>query len=204
MKKNTSHNVDVTLILPCYNEREHFKRSVEYIIRVLKLCRFSYEIIFIDDFSTDGTQNLIKDITKSSANTLSIFHAVNQGRGASVMEGIRMSKSEIVGFMDIDCEVSPVYLPLFIDEIRHGADLVVGRRYYPKEFKASLLYRDITSAIYSYLRKTLIPLPVEDTETGYKFFRKKKIMPILPKIKNSHWFLGYRNYCTINSSPYHS
>jgi glycosyltransferase involved in cell wall biosynthesis len=188
MKKNASRLENVTLLFPCFNEHQHLTESVENIFRVLRTSRFSFEVIFIDDNSTDGTQQLLGRIVKSYPHTRLILHTYNQGRGACVTEGIRMATSQIVGFLDIDCEASPVYIPLFVDEILRGADIVVGHRYYPTELNLSSLIRDVTSTFYAFFVRVLLHLSVRDTEAGYKFFRRKKIMPILATVKDTRWF----------------
>ena len=100
---------DVSLILPCFNEAEHFTKSVDRIIQVLDGTDFSWEIIFIDDASIDTTANLIKSyINKHPRKHLTVYsHRKNFGRGTAVTEGIEKSQGKIVGYIDIDCEVPP-------------------------------------------------------------------------------------------------
>ena len=83
-------------------------------------------------------------------------------------------------------EVSASYIPLFIKEIEDGADLVVGKRFYEGGLKN--LTRFVSSKVYAIAVKSILKLPVDDTEAGYKFFRRSKIVPLLTKVKSKHWF----------------
>ena len=179
---------DFSLILPCYNEAEIFNVSVKKIIEALDGTDYTWEIIFIDDCSTDGTQNLIKKtIEKYKRRTLrAFFHSQNQGRGKTVQEGFFQAEGEIVGFIDIDLEVSEWYIPKFIKAIDEGADVAVGWRIYDFNFQS--LPRWVASKGYSLLRKIVLNLSYKDTEAGYKFFSRKKTLPIFKKCVYPGWF----------------
>lgn len=180
--------IEFSLILPCYNEAEHITESINSIIAVLKRLNYSFEIIFIDDKSKDKTRSLLKEIkTKYKLLPITvIFHNKNMGRGATVAEGIKKAKGRVAGFIDIDCEISPIYIPIFIDSVYAGFDVASAHRLY--EFNFLALHRWVASKMYSYLIKKIFRLKLNDTEAGYKFFNKKTIMPILTKTKDNHWF----------------
>ncbi|HLD24795.1 MAG TPA: glycosyltransferase family 2 protein [Patescibacteria group bacterium] len=217
--------IDVSLILACYNEAGLFAESVRRIKDVLDFSRFTYEIIFVDDHSRDGTKELIRDVIRGFASNgaevgapwfshrqgpdrniihqvndakamtvlrngappRAIFHRVNQGRGGSVVDGIKAAKGSVVGYIDIDCEVSPVYIPHMVSLIlQKKADVVIGRRFY--RTSPSSLIREVLSRGYQWLSDRMIGTGGLDTETGYKFFARKKIVPILSKTKHPGWF----------------
>lgn len=183
-----SHQFDVSLVLPCYNEAEHFQKSVDRIVHVLDGTDFSWEIIFIDDSSKDKTAFLIKTYIKQHPrNHLSVFfHEQNKGRGKTVSEGIEKSQGKIVGFIDIDLEVPPEYIPRFVAAVEQGADVVVGWRIY--DFTLKSLPRWIASKGYNLVRDRLLGTTLLDTEAGYKFFNRSKILPILKKCQSPGWF----------------
>lgn len=180
-------NPEFSLILPCYNEAEHLINSFPKILNEVKKLKKSFEIILIDDKSTDNTRKILTIIKKKyNREPINFFyHSSNKGRGVTVTEGINISKGKIVGFIDVDCEISPKYISLFINKLNY-CDVVVAKRTY--EFKLSSLHRWIASKIYALLIKTSFKLPISDSEAGYKFFNKAKIFPILKKVKNCHWF----------------
>lgn len=183
-------SVELSLILPCYNEAGLFDDSVTRITRVLDATRFSYEIIFVDDASRDTTPLLISRLIKKQGKRRvfrGIFHPTNLGRGRTVTDGIRAATGSVVGYIDIDCEVDPIYIPAMTEMIvRKDADVVIGKRFYRTSPKA--IVREVLSRGYQWLADRMIGTGRMDTETGYKFFSRKKILPLLTKAKHPGWF----------------
>src|SRR3972149_8546123 len=178
--------VDFSLILACYNEGTTFEKSVREIVSVLNNLKRNWEIIFVEDKSTDETKKSVEEFTKEIKNAKAIFHTKNEGRGKSVSDGIKAAKGIICGYLDVDLEVSASYIPLFVGEIEKGSDMVIGKRFYEGNFKSMI--RFMASKFYSTLVKTILNIPIEDTEAGYKFFKSHKILPILSKVQDKHWF----------------
>lgn len=182
--------VELSLILPCFNEGGLFEESVSRITDVLDASRLSYEIIFVDDASRDHTPALIQHAIKAYGKhhiLRAVFHDKNAGRGKTVIDGIKAAKGTVVGYIDIDCEVDPVYIPGMAYRILHKkADVVIGKRYYRSTPKAVI--REVLSRGYQWISDMMIGTDGMDTETGYKFFSREKIIPILSKAKNPGWF----------------
>lgn len=179
--------IDLSLILACYNETDVFDGSVTRIVDVLNSSKLRYEIIFVDDGSHDGTQKLIKAACKKYSTCRDMYHLVNQGRGKTVADGIAASHGKVVGYIDIDCEVGPEYIPRMVNLILDKkADVVIGKRIY--RTSAGSLVREILSRGYQWLSDMMIGTGKLDTETGYKFFDKKKIVPILHRTAHPGWF----------------
>lgn len=178
---------DISLVIACYNEEQLLSKSVSRITSVLDDSVFSYELIFVDDKSRDGTREIIASLVKKNKNFRAVYHDVNQGRGKTVRDGIVVAKGQVVGFIDIDLEVSPVYVTQFVRMILNKkADVVTGLRVYREGVTS--LHRSILSRGYSWLVRTILGIPLQDTETGYKFFNRKKILPIVKKTKSNGWF----------------
>jgi glycosyltransferase involved in cell wall biosynthesis len=186
----------LSLVIACYNEGLTFEKSVFRIVSVLKKIRGDWEIIFVEDKSTDETKRTVEKLIGQIKNfhlrqgfggqAKAIYHSKNQGRGKSIVDGIRVSRGKICGYLDVDCEVSPDYIPLFVREIECGADMAIGRRFYEGGIKS--LVRYLASKTYALVVKTLLKISIEDTEAGYKFFKRSKILPILSKVQDKHWF----------------
>lgn len=175
-----------SLIIACYNEGETFEKSVRYIISVLKKLKGEWEIIFVEDKSMDETKKTIEKLVGQIKNSKAIYHSKNQGRGKTVSDGIKAAKGEICGFLDADLEVSPNYIPLFVEEIEKGVDMAIGKRFYESGIKS--LGRLLASKAYALIVKVLLKIPIEDTEAGFKFFNRAKILPALAKTRDKHWF----------------
>jgi len=179
---------DVSLVLACYNEQEIFVDSVKRIINTLDKTDYTWEIIFIDDKSQDKTVQLIKKTLKKYPrhHLSAYYHPKNQGRGQTVIDGFKKAKGKIVGYIDIDLETGEWYLPQFFEAIIKGADAAVAWRIYDLQLWS--LPRWVGSKGYVFLRKLFLGLPYQDTEGGYKFFKRKKLMSLLKKTKHPGWF----------------
>lgn len=178
----------LSLILPCYNESQHFEESTEKIFKVLKKLKQNFEIIFVEDKSKDITRELIKNFISKypQEHIKSIFHPKNLGRGKTVSDGIKISKGEYVGYIDIDCEISPAYISQFVQKLEEGNDVICAERKYQMRFFE--LIRAVASKSYSGMVRLLLNTTLVDTEAGYKFFRREKILPVLRIIEDRGWF----------------
>lgn len=179
-------NVDLSLIIPCYNEKDILVENVKKIREVLDRTLFKYEIILVDDCSRDNTVELARKIADENPNITLIRHEVNMGRGAAVEDGFRAASGEIVGFLDIDLQTPAHYILPIVLEIKNGADIATVQRIY--DIRLHMLHRFIISKGYHKLFDLLLKTGIKDSETGYKFFRREKILPILGEIKDKHWF----------------
>ncbi len=180
-------SVIISIIIPCYNEGQIFEKNVNEIVNTLGMLKMNWEIIFVEDKSTDKTKDSVERLTKRIKNSRAIYHKINQGRGKTVSDGILSSRGKMCGYLDVDLEVSASYIPLFIKELNEGSDIVVARRFYEGgTFNAFI--RFLASKVYALSVKMILGAPIDDTEAGYKFFRRDAILPIIKKVKNKHWF----------------
>jgi glycosyltransferase involved in cell wall biosynthesis len=178
----------VSVVLACYNEAEHIEGSFQEIRETLQQTGWSWEILFVDDVSRDATRDKLAGILDSypDLDLKLILHERNQGRGATVSEGFRAARGTIAGYLDVDLEVHSRYIPSLVRAIENGADIATVRRIY--SFHLSSVDRYFMSRGYSFLVRTLLRLPFHDTETGYKFFRRKTVLPLLNDIEDGGWF----------------
>jgi glycosyltransferase involved in cell wall biosynthesis len=178
----------LSLVLACYNEAEHLRESFREILDVLVNLARPFEVLFVDDVSQDGTREILREIVAANPglDLRTILHETNQGRGATVTEGFRAARGEITGFLDVDLEVHARYIPSLVRAIEQGADVATVRRIYA--FQISSLDRYVMSRGYSWLVRSLLGVPIRDTETGYKFFRRQRLLPVLDEIRDPGWF----------------
>lgn len=180
---------EVSIIIPCYDEESILEKHVREIKEIMDITRLNYEIILIDDKSKDKTIEIAKKIVEGNKNFRLICHTKNVGRGGTVAEGIKIAKGSIVGFTDIDLSTSAVYIISLIREIQKGSDIASAHRIYNYHLNDfSIIHRWISHKAYRLIVKTVFKTKLKDTETGCKFFRRSKILPMLDKIKDKHWF----------------
>jgi glycosyltransferase involved in cell wall biosynthesis len=178
----------LSLVLACYNEEEILEQSVPEIREVLEDLGRPWEIVFVDDVSRDRTREILRGIVEQNKDVSLnvILHEKNKGRGATVTDGFRAARGEIAGYIDVDLEVHPRYIPSLVRAIEKGADVAVVRRIYA--FQLKVLDRYFMSRGYSFLVRKLLGVPLRDTETGYKFFRREALLPVIDAILDPAWF----------------
>jgi glycosyltransferase involved in cell wall biosynthesis len=178
----------LSLVLACYNEAEHLEHSFAEIKDTLEQARFPFEIVFVDDVSRDSTREILAKITAAhpQLSLRTILHEKNRGRGATVTDGFRAARGVVTGYIDVDLEVHSRYIPSLVRAIANGADVATLRRIYA--FQVRSLDRYFMSRGYSFLVRRLLGVTIADTETGYKFFRREKVLPLLDEIEDPGWF----------------
>ena len=180
--------VDFSLVVACYNEGPTFEASVDQTLRVLDALNWRSEVIFIDDASRDGTPAAIDRIAAAHPDRrfTVVKHAANVGRGGTVTEGMQLARGRYAGFIDIDLEVGAHFLLPCLLALEQGADVVTAHRVYRFQWRS--LDRYVLSRGYVWLRRRLVATPVEDTETGFKLFRRDPILPVLALCEDRGWF----------------
>jgi glycosyltransferase involved in cell wall biosynthesis len=177
--------LDLTLVVPCWNEAPHLAESVRRIVETLARLRYEYEIVFVDDASTDDTPAILRGLAGPRVRV--VTHPVNRGRGAAVSTGFRAARGRIVGFIDIDLEIGPHYIAPLVAAIEGGADVAIGAR-------SSSLHslrqapRFAISRAYAVLQQAALGLDLSDTETGCKFFRKETCTHLVEQTQDERWF----------------
>lgn len=184
----TSESCDISLVVPCYKDAPHLAESLDQCLETLRHTRWSYELILVNDASPDRDGEIIDQYIRDhpQVKIRAIHHEKNTGRGRAVMDGIQAANGTYVGFIDIDLEVHCRYIPSMIQALEGGADVVAARRVY--KLRPAIFHRVVLSAGYVALVNWMLKLDVEDTEAGYKFFRRERILPVLKQTKDTHWF----------------
>ncbi len=171
--------LELSVIIPVYNEVEHISAMVNETIKVLDSMGLTYEIIVTNDGSTDGTEEELGQLT--SKNVKVISYKMNRGKGFAVRTGVAEATGSLVAFIDGDLEIHPKHLTLMVQAIKATqADVIVGSKYLiPSMVKMSMV-RGFVSHVYKTFVSILMRLPISDTQTGIKIFRAESIKEILP------------------------
>jgi glycosyltransferase involved in cell wall biosynthesis len=162
----------LSVVVPVYNEKETIRRIIE---KVLKL-DFVKEVLVVDDGSTDGTTEILKEATFDGRVKL-FFHDRNRGKGAALRTGFGQVTGEIVTIQDADLEYDPSEFAEMIRPIAEGmADVVYGSRLTGgKPQRVHLFWHKMGNGFLTFLTDLLYNTTLSDMETCYKMFRKTVI-----------------------------
>lgn len=167
----------LSIVIPCYNEKHTIKNILE---TVKKVPYKDKEIILVDDFSTDGTRELLKTAPFKKLVDQLVFHEKNQGKGAALRTGFKAAKGDIVIVQDADLEYDPFEIPDVIDPIYKGkADVVFGSRFMGgRAHRVVYYWHRLGNLFLTTLSNMFTNINLTDMETCYKAFRKEVIQGI--------------------------
>jgi len=174
----------ITIIIPAYNEERTLAGTVNKTIGVVKgLEGFDYELVIVDDGSTDSTYQVLEELKKQAGYNIKIkSHFPNRGKGSALKEGVALASGDYMLFMDADLEIDPGHMLDFLGLLLNsGADAVAGSKVSKNSQTRLSLKRRILSLGYYSIIKLLFRLPVIDTQTGFKLFKREPLIDCIGK-----------------------
>ena len=169
MKTKTS----LTIIIPVYNEIESLKHLVDEIHLSLKNYQ-NYSILFIDDGSTDGSFEFLKNIIKSDSKIHLIQFSINKGKSAALNEGFKWVQSDYIVTMDADLQDDPSEILNLLKKLDQGFDLVSGW----KKKRNDPISKTIPSRIFNFTTSFLTGIKIHDFNCGLKAYKRKVVKSI--------------------------
>lgn len=159
--------LDISLVIPLYNEAESLPELHAWIVRVMKANNFSYEVIFVDDGSSDGSWQVIQKLKSNDPNVRGVRFRRNYGKSAGLNVGFELTKGDVVITMDADLQDSPDEIPELYKMIKtDGHDLVSGwkkKRYDP-------ISKTIPTKLYNYVTSKMSGVHLHDMNCGLKVY----------------------------------
>ena len=163
-----------SIVIPVFNEENSLNELVSRIKDVTDTLAKPYEIIFINDGSTDKSQEVIDKLSRDYNNIHSITFRKNFGKSAALNAGFKHVKYDIIFTMDADLQDDPIEIPRFLEEIHNGYDLVTGwkeNRLDPKE-------KTIPSKLFNAMTSKMSGLKLNDYNCGFKCYKKEVLEEI--------------------------
>ena len=168
--------MNISVVIPLLNEKESLLELTDSIKDVMKSYNFSYEIIFIDDGSSDNSWDIIEELSSKSDTIKGIKFHRNYGKSQALHAGFLKSQGQVVFTMDADLQDDPKEIPALYDMIMNdNFDLVSG---WKKKRFDSVIFKNIPSKIFNFAARTTSGIKLNDFNCGLKAFKKDVIKSI--------------------------
>ncbi len=168
--------MDISVVIPLLNEQESLTELHDWIAKVMQSNRFSYEIIFIDDGSTDNSWETIKELSTQNKQVKGIQFLKNFGKSQALHAGFAESEGDVVITMDADLQDNPEEIPdLFKMISNQGFDLVSG---WKKKRYDSVITKNLPSKLFNWAARKTSGVKLHDFNCGIKAFKKAVVKNI--------------------------
>lgn len=173
--QNLNDNLDISIVIPLYNEQESLPELTSWIDAVCEKNNFSVEIIFIDDGSTDESWNVIVDLKTNYSVIKAIRFRRNHGKSAALHVGFKEAKGEVVITMDADLQDSPDEIPELVRRIhKENFDLISGW----KKKRFDPITKTVPTKLFNWAARKMSGIKLNDFNCGLKAYRKEVIKNI--------------------------
>ncbi len=185
----------ISIVIPSYNEAANLKKGVlDEVGNYLEGQGFDFEVIIVDDGSTDNSVELVKKHIAKKKN-FKLIQNSHGGKANAVMTGMLKATGQIILFTDMD-QATPInQIEKFMPKFEEGMDIVIGSRH---GRKGAPLVRQLSAWGFSLLRVIILGLPFKDTQCGFKAFNRVSADRIIPKIK-SEWGVVHFSGGAVNA-----
>jgi len=168
----------LSVVIPVYNEAATLMEIVRHIQSVD--VGMEKELVWIDDYSTDGSRDLLKTLEANHPEWIFIYHAVNQGKGAALRNGFAAARGDLILIQDADLEYDPKDYPVLLAPLIQGhADVVYGSRFLGGgAHRVHYFWHYVGNRLLTTLSNMCTNLNLTDMEVCYKVFRREVLKPI--------------------------
>jgi glycosyltransferase involved in cell wall biosynthesis len=170
-----AQNLDISVVIPLLNEAESLPELHEWIVRVMKENNFTYEVVFIDDGSTDESWQIIEDLKSKDNNVKGIKFQRNYGKSGALFVGFEAVQGNVVITMDADLQDSPDEIPaLYKKIVEDGYDLVSGY----KEKRHDPITKTLPTKLYNAATRMMTGIKLRDFNCGLKAYKKSVVKSV--------------------------
>ena len=173
---------DISIVIPAFNEGSRISKTLVSLKEYFDQSFPNYEVIVVDDGSTDSTSSVVLGFNDKIKNLRLISYPKNQGKGYAVRMGVTNSKGNLILFADADGSTPFSQTKKLIDISKQGFDVVIGSRALSEEgvvLKTSL-HRKVLGRIFSIFVRSILHFSILDTQCGFKLFKKNAAKVIFP------------------------
>ena len=196
--------MDISVIVPLYNETESLPELAAWIRRVMEANGYTYEILMVDDGSTDGSWDTVLSLSKENPAIHSISFRRNYGKSAALYEGFAAVQGDVVITMDADLQDSPDEIPELYRMIKEdGYDVVSGWKQHRQDNK---LTKNLPSKLYNWTARKVTGIKLHDMNCGLKAY-KNEVVKSIEVYGEMHRYIPYlaknAGYGKIGEKPVH-
>ena len=168
--------MDISVVIPLLNEDESLQELHDWIAKVMQSNRYSYEILFIDDGSTDNSWNVIESLSQKNSNVKGLRFQRNYGKSQALNAGFKEVQGDVIITMDADLQDSPDEIPELYDLIKkEGFDLISG---WKKKRYDSKIRKNIPSKLFNAAARRTSGVKLHDFNCGLKSYKKEVVKNI--------------------------
>lgn len=194
--------MQLSIIIPAYNEARNIRTTVRDVMRTMNRLMPQYEVIVVDDGSTDATAHEARKVQSGHVKVISLKR--NVGKGGALTQGVRHAKGELVTFLDAGGDFHPtqiVRLTKLMEALE--CDIVIGSKRHPMSRVHYPRLRRFYSWIYQMIIRVLFRLKVRDTQTGLKVFKRKVLLKVLPRVLVKRYAFDLELLVVANALGFH-
>lgn len=181
--------MQVSLILPAYNEAARIEKTVNQTVKALEIITSSFEIVIAEDGSSDGTDKIASKLAKKYSYVQHLHSDSRQGRGRALTRAFKSSSGEVLCYIDVDLATDMNHLRELIESISiEGYDFATGSRMMPQSSVKRPLKRGVASRGFNFLVRTFLHSNLYDHQCGFKAFRRDPLFNLIDKVEDKHWF----------------
>ncbi len=177
---------ELSFVIPCHNEEGNLRPLVDAITQATEPLKLSFEIVIVDDFSTDSSWKVLQEIGAKDSRVRGLKFAYNCGQSAAMFAGMRDARGKVIITLDADLQNDPRDIPLFLDALKN-VDCVCGTRVEARS-KGDNFVRIASSRIANWVRNKLSGETISDAGCCFRAF-KRECVADLKFFKGMHRFL---------------
>ncbi|CAA6604951.1 Glycosyl transferase, family 2 [Rhodospirillaceae bacterium LM-1] len=178
----TNNHCGLSVVIPAYNEESSIAKTLERVLAVTNTLGLPCEVLLVNDGSKDNT----KSVAEAFKDIRIISHPVNTGYGSAIKTGILCAKYEWIGIVDADLTYEIEKLPLLIEKMNDGFDMVVAAR--SNVFSHDMPFKRLMRRVLVALVKLIIAAKIEDPNSGFRIFNRSMAMAFFPFLCNTFSF----------------
>ena len=181
--------VVLSLIIPAYNEEQRIGKSLEQIFLFCNAQASPYEVIVVDDGSTDGTVALVRERFGGRSELKILQQPARRGKGAAVQQGMLQARGRYVFFSDADLSVPITALPAFLLALKNSCDIAIGSRRAPgaKIEVHQPFLRETMGRAFTFLSNFLLGIKYYDATCGFKGFTREAAQVLFSRQQLHNW-----------------